>query len=196
MKDIKSFIIEQIDYKKRRKYLESIATDILSYIAESSKNKPEIWDDTFSWEAKEYDQFEYWQDAKGHYDDAVEFVEEYANECAVLGWFTKDSFENTEKLLPKIVSDIIKDKGESVYKKGSNNIILWEKDVNKVLDVNKLEEYLLKYYEADDINEIKEYYKKEDLKEITCRVLKFIQYKNDNGTDYPQYWYLFILKIY
>ena len=146
MKDIKNFIIESSE--------EDIC-DYLEKIVNSASKQPSIYYDDNSWEAK--DDFDYYQDASGSYDDVLEFIERYANNKAVAGWMTKESFEETEKIIPKKLKTIMKkSKPEIPYKKNSNKFEVWETQ-DKGFDVT---------------------------------VMKFMNYANDNGTDYVEYWYM------
>lgn len=152
MKNLNTYIVEKYNTDSIEEYLESIVN--------SAKDKnPKIWDDTESWEAK--DDFDYYQDASGSYDDVLEFIEQYANNKAVAGWMTKESFEETEKIIPKFLKDIIKkSKPEIPYKKKSNKFEVWE-TTDKGFDVT---------------------------------VMKFMNYTNDNGTDYVEYWYMIAIE--
>ena len=147
MKDISKYIIE--------KYNKNSIEDYLASIVDSAKDDPKIYDDTESWKAN--DDFEYWQSTFGEYDDVLEFIGRYANNKAVAGWMTKESFEETEKIIPKKLKTIMKkSKPEIPYKKNSNKFEVWETQ-DKGFDVT---------------------------------VMKFMNYTNDNGTDYVEYWYM------
>ena len=134
------------------------ACECLEYIVNVSKSKPDIWDDSEIWDAK--DDFEYWQDAAGSWDDIIEFIDKYASDKCVAGWKTEKSFEETEKLLPNLIKKIINKKPEILYKKNSNMMELW----NSI-------------YEGYNVN-----------------VLRFKNYKNNNGTDYVEYWIMITIE--
>lgn len=123
MKNINNYITENISVE------ESLNTDsieeYLESIVNSAKNKPDIWDDTESWEAR--DAFEYWQSAFGDWDDVIEFISEYCDDKCVAGWSTDKSFEETEKIIPKLLKDIMKkSKSKIPYKKRNNQMEVWE----------------------------------------------------------------------
>lgn len=134
------------------------ACEYLEYIVNTSKSKPDIWDDSESWNAK--DDFEYWQDTTGSWDDIIEFIDKYASDKCVAGWKTEKSFEETEKLVPNLIKNIIKKKPEIPYKKNSNMMELWDST-----------------YKGYNVN-----------------VLRFKNYKNNDGTDYIEYWIMIIVK--
>lgn len=125
MKDLKKFInesnkIDAVDY------LEKIVNSIKS-------NNPAIWDDTESWEAR--DDFDYYEDATGKWDDVLEFISHYGDHKCIAGWKTKESFEETEKIIPKKLKIIMKkSKPEIPYKKYHNQMAVWE-TTDKGLDV-------------------------------------------------------------
>ena len=98
MKNLNTYITEKYNTDSIEEYLESIVN--------SAKGKPDIYDDTESWEAR--DAFEYWQSAFGDWDDVIEFISEYCDRKCVAGWSTDKSFEETEKVIPKLLKDIIK----------------------------------------------------------------------------------------
>jgi len=117
MKNINKYITEKYNTDSIEEYLESIVN--------SAKGKPDIYDDTESWEAR--DEFDYWQDTSGQWDDILEFIDKYASNKCVAGWKSKDSFESVEKLVPNIVRNIIKKKPTEIpYKKNSNKMEMWE----------------------------------------------------------------------
>lgn len=117
MKNINKYITEKYNTDSIEEYLESIVN--------SAKSEPNIYDDTESWEAN--DDFEYWQSSFGEYDDVKEFISEHCDKKCVAGWMTKDSFEETEKVIPKLLKDIMKkSKPEIPYKKRSNQMEVWE----------------------------------------------------------------------
>ena len=118
MKDLKEFITENNS--------EITIEDYLGDIVNSSKEKnPPIYDDTGSWEAR--DAFEYWQSAFGEWDDVIEFISDYADNTCVAGWCTKESFEETEKIIPQKLKDIMKNnKSDIPYKKRYNQMEVWE----------------------------------------------------------------------
>lgn len=151
MKSITTYINEA------KKYLD--ADEYLSDIVNSAQEDPAIWDDTESWEAK--DDFDYWQDANGSYDDVIEFISEYADEKRVAGWKTDKSFEETEKIIPKKLKTIMKKtKPEIPYKKRYNQMEVWQAKDN----------------------------------EYNVTVMKFKYYANNEGTDYIEYWYMFVVE--
>lgn len=125
MKDLKKFINESNEID---------AVDYLEKIVNSTKdNKPAIWNDTESWEAR--DDFDYYEDTLGNWDDVLEFISDYADHKCIAGWKTKDSFEETEKIIPKKLKTIMKkSKPEIPYKKRHNQMEVWE-TIDKGLDV-------------------------------------------------------------
>ena len=145
MKDLAKFINENNNID---------ATDYLEKIVNSANgNDPVIWDDTESWEAR--DDFDYYQDAKGSYDDVIEFIEQYANNKCVAGWKTKNSFEETEKIIPKKLKTIMKKSKSSIpYKKHNNQMEVWE-TTDKGLDVTVLK---FKNYANDNGTDYVEYW--------------------------------------
>ena len=62
MKNLNTYIIEKYNTDSIEEYLESIV--------DSAKSKPDIWDDSESWEAR--DAFEDWESAWGERDDVKE----------------------------------------------------------------------------------------------------------------------------
>ena len=117
MKDINKYILEKYNTDSIEEYLESIVN--------SAKGKPNIYDDTEDWEVN--DAFEYWESAFGEYDDVKDFIGDYCNRKCVAGWSTDKSFEETEKMIPKIMKDIMKkSKPKMPYKKRNNKMEVWE----------------------------------------------------------------------
>lgn len=117
MKDINKYILEKFNTDSIEEYLESIVN--------SAKGKPKIWDDSESWEAR--DAFEEWESAWGERDDVNEFISEYCDGKCVAGWSTEESFEETEKVIPKMMKDIMKkSKSKIPYKKRNNKMEVWE----------------------------------------------------------------------
>lgn len=117
MKNLNTYIIEKYNTNSIEEYLESIVN--------SAKGKPEIYDDTESWEAR--DAFEYWQSTLGDWDDVIEFISEYCDRKCVAGWSTDKSFEETEKIIPNLLKDIMKkSKPKMPYKKHNNQMEVWE----------------------------------------------------------------------
>lgn len=96
----------------------------MKYIISTTDSEPDIWDDSKNWDV--FDNFDYYESATGDFDDIVEIIGKYASDKYVAGWKTRDSFEETEKLLPKLVKDIIKGEPEVPYKKHSNKLEVWE----------------------------------------------------------------------
>ena len=105
---------------------EEDACSLLADIVHSAKEKnPPIWDDTGDWEAN--DAFDYWESAFGEFDDVKDFISDYADGKCVAGWSTEESFEATEKLIPKKMISIMKaSKPYIPYKKRSNKMEVWE----------------------------------------------------------------------
>ena len=117
MKNINKYITEKYNTDSIEEYLESIVN--------SAKGKPDIWDDSESWEAR--DGFDYWESAFGEVDDVNEFISEYCDRKCVAGWSTDKSFEETEKMIPKLLKDIMKkSKPKMPYKKRNNQMEVWE----------------------------------------------------------------------
>ena len=117
MKNLNTYIIEKYNTDSIEEYLESIVN--------SAKGKPDIWDDSESWEAR--DGFDYWESAFGEVDDVNEFISEYCDRKCVAGWSTDKSFEETEKMIPKLLKDIMKkSKPKMPYKKRNNQMEVWE----------------------------------------------------------------------
>ena len=117
MKDLVQFI------KENKKFEE--AYELIGDLAKKSKKEPDIWDDRGSWEAR--DAFEYWESAFGERDDTLDFIDEYASNKCVIGWSTEESFEATEKIVPKKITDIMKaEKPENPYKRRNNKFEVWE----------------------------------------------------------------------
>lgn len=117
MKNLNTYIVEKYNTDSIEEYLESIV--------DSAKGKPDIWDDTESWEAR--DGFDYWESAFGEVDDVNEFISEYCDRKCVAGWSTDKSFEETEKIIPKLLKDIMKkSKPKMPYKKRNNKMEVWE----------------------------------------------------------------------
>ena len=145
MKNINKYITEKYNTDSIEEYLESIVN--------SAKGKPDIWDDTCSWEAK--DDFDYWQDASGEWDDVLEFISEYCDGKCVAGWSTDKSFEETEKIIPKLLKDIMKkSKPKMPYKKRNNQMEVWETKQDG-FDINVLK---FGYYTNDNGTDYKEYW--------------------------------------
>ena len=146
------------------KYISEVKKNLNIYeyledIIDSASQKPDIWDDTENWKAS--DDFDYYQDARGSYDDIVEFISEYGDDKCVAGWKTEKSFEETEKVIPKKLKDIMKyNKPEIPYKKNSNKMEVWETTDNG----------------------------------FDIAVMKFMNWANNNGTDYVEYWYMIAIK--
>ena len=116
--------------------------DYLENIVRSSKeDNPPIYDDTGSWEAR--DAFEYWQSAFGEWDDVLEFISDYADNTCVAGWYTKESFEETEKIIPQKLKDIMKNnKLDIPYKKHHNQMEVWKtKDEGFDVTIMKFKNY-------------------------------------------------------
>ena len=151
MKNINSYITENISIE------ESLNTDsiedYLESIVNSAKGKPDVYDDTESWEAR--DGFNYWESASVEVDDVNEFISEYCNEKCVAGWLTNKSFEETEKIIPKLLKDIMKkSKPKTPYKKYNNQMEVWETKQDG-FDINVLK---FGYYTNDNGTDYKEYW--------------------------------------
>ena len=145
MKNINKYITEKYNTDSIEEYLESIVN--------SAKGKPDIYDDTESWEAR--DAFEYWQSAFGDWDDAIEFISEYCDRKCVAGWSTDKSFEETEKIIPKLLKDIMKkSKPKIPYKKRNNQMDVWETKQDG-FDINVLK---FGYYTNDNGTDYMEYW--------------------------------------
>lgn len=145
MKNIKTYITESKKFED--------ADEFLGYIVKTAKGNPKIYDDTESWVAN--DVFDYWQDVKGKYDDVKDFISEYCDRKRVAGWVTKESFEETEKMIPKLLKDIMKkSKPEMPYKKHSNKFEVWETTQNNY-DINVLK---FKNYANDNGTDYAEYW--------------------------------------
>lgn len=70
--------------------------------------------------------FDFWQDADGTWDDTCEFLDKYLDGKAVIGWCTEDSFEATDKIVPDYVKAIMASKEpETPYKKHSFYVNVW-----------------------------------------------------------------------
>ena len=133
MKNLNTYILEKYNTDSIEEYLESIVN--------STKSKPKIYDDTESWEAD--GDFDYWQSTMGEYDDTIEFIDKYAKDRCVAGWCTEESFEETEKMIPKLMKDIMKkNKPEIPYKKNYNQFEVWKtKKDNFDINVLKFKAY-------------------------------------------------------
>ena len=112
-----------IDYINESKKFNS-SYECLEYIISKTKTKPDIWDDTESWNVK--DDFDYYESTLGDFDDIVDTIDKYASNKCIAGWKSKDSFEKVEKVIPKLIKDIIKKEPEVTYKKYSNKLEVWE----------------------------------------------------------------------
>ena len=151
MKNINNYITENISIE------ESLNTDsieeYLESIVNSAKGKPDVYDDTESWEAR--DGFDYWESAFGEVDDVNEFISEYCDGKCVAGWSTDKSFEETEKIIPTLLKDIMKkSKPEIPYKKRNNQMEVWE-TTQDGFDINVLK---FGYYTNDNGTDYKEYW--------------------------------------
>ena len=101
--------------------------DYLKDIVNNAKEEPEIYDDSENWEANEY--FDYWENEFGDSDDVLDYIIEYANYTCVAGWFTKKSFEETEKIIPQKLIDIMKNNTSEIPYKNKhihNQMEVWE----------------------------------------------------------------------
>ena len=145
MKDLNTYITEKYNTDSIEEYLESIVN--------SAKGKPNVYDDTESWEAQ--DEFDYWESAFGELDDVNEFISEYCDRKCVAGWSTDKSFEETEKMIPKLLKDIMKkSKPKIPYKKRNNQMEVWEiKQDGFYITVLKFG-----YYANDNGTDYKEYW--------------------------------------
>jgi len=145
MKNLNTYIIEKYNTDSIEEYLESIV--------DSAKGKPDIWDDSESWEAR--DVFDYWESALGEVDDVNEFISEYCDRKCVAGWSTDKSFEETEKIIPKLLKDIMKkSKPKMPYKKRNNKMEVWETKQDG-FDINVLK---FGYYTNDNDTDYMEYW--------------------------------------
>ena len=117
-----NFMLENYDTKS--------AEDFLCSIIKSTKSKPDIYDDSWYWEAQ--DAFEYWESAFGEYDNIIELVGDYCNRKCVCGWSSEESFKETEKMIPKIMKEIMEqEKSYIPYKKYDNKLELWQIEIDK-----------------------------------------------------------------
>lgn len=123
-----------IDYINESKKFNN-SSECLEYIINTTKTEPDIWDDSKNWNAK--DDFDYYESASGSFDDIVDTIDKYASNKCIAGWKSKDSFEKVEKVIPKLIKDIIKEEPEVPYKKNSNKLELWE-SIYEGFDVNIL----------------------------------------------------------
>ena len=145
MKSIKTYLTESKKFED--------ADEFLDYIVNTAKGEPKIYDDTESWEAN--DDFEYWQSSFGEYDDVKEFISEHCDKKCVAGWMTTESFEDTEKIIPKLLKDIMKkSKPKIPYKKRNNQMEVWETKQDG-FDINVLK---FGYYTNDNGTDYKEYW--------------------------------------
>jgi hypothetical protein len=145
MKDINKYILEKFNTDSIEEYLESIVN--------SAKGKPDVYDDTESWEAR--DAFDYWESSFGELDDVNEFISEYCDRKCVAGWSTDKSFEETEKIIPQLLKDIMKkSKPKMPYKKRNNQMEVWEAKQDG-FDITVLK---FGYYANDNGTDYKEYW--------------------------------------
>ena len=145
MKNLNTYIVEKYNTDSIEEYLESIV--------DSAKGKPDIWDDSESWEAR--DGFDYWESAFGEVDDVNEFISEYCDRKCVAGWSTDKSFEETEKMIPNLLKDIMKkSKPKMPYKKRNNKMEVWETKQDG-FDINVLK---FGYYTNDNGTDYMEYW--------------------------------------
>lgn len=102
--------------------------DKICEIAQACTQEPHIWDDNFYVE----NYFEHWQDATGEWEDTLDVIEEEVDDYAVLGWSTRTSLEDTQKLLPQIVKDFManNEKKTPYYKQGRYYLNLWERKID------------------------------------------------------------------
>lgn len=122
--------------------IEEKATEYLENIVNSSKHNPDVYDDTFKYDAE--DNFDSWQNDLGEFDDTYEYIKKYTEDGhAVAGWCTKTSFKDTEKLLPNKIKYLIKNgKYSNPYKRDSNNMEVWEtKDEGLDIKILKFKQY-------------------------------------------------------
>lgn len=146
------------------KYNDKDIEDILQEIVETTDEDPQIWDDTMRWDAK--DNFEYWEDSWGTYvDDIVDILDYEIRNYAVAGWYTETSFEDTEKVIPDVLFQIMREGDHSVpWKKRSQQLDVWE-----LMNKNRKPP-------------------------VTFKVLKFMKMNNKDGTDFCEYWYIIALE--
>lgn len=157
MKDIKEFLINKSISEAAKTF--DYVDEYLADIVQAAKKKPDIYDDTGNWEAR--DSFEYWESAFGEFQDVLDFIDDYGRGCAVAGWSSEESYEDIEKVIPNKLKTLMKkSKLKTPYKKYNNKFEVWEtKD------------------DGFDVN-----------------IMKFMNYMNDHGTDYVQYWYMIAIE--
>ena len=101
---------------------QSTVEKFLQEIVDSAIEDPVIWDDSGKWNARE--NFEFWEDADGSYDEIVNIIDKYASEKALAGWKTEDSFTETERYIPRKIFDIMRSgKHETPYKKYAPEVL-------------------------------------------------------------------------